>query len=423
MYVGHPPLKEQTKLPGVHENKILLLEPLEPTASDDTGTENYGGVKRLRRWSDLDGWFGFLLVVIAPTFCAVFYFFFIAADQFTSKAAFVVKYAEQQSFGDISALLDGQSAALPAATGAGIGFGNSDSHIVSAYISSMAGMEKVDEQVDLEAVFNRDEADALARFDPLGNAHTRIDLHRYYLRMTDVEFDPATTITTLQATAFRPEDAARILEVQIQVAEELINGINDRMTHSAVELSEQRLSQAQGTLTEIEALMIAFHERENMLSPVEVSMAISATIAELIAKRAKLRSELEYLLRVAPESEHIALLQSQLATIENQIQQERQDLAGPQGELTPALMEFERLAARREIANQIYIAAVQGLDEARFSELEQRVFIERIYDPVLPDYAQKPLRVLWSLVILVTSLCVFSLLRVFIRDSRMHHGR
>ncbi|NDW54608.1 hypothetical protein [Aliiroseovarius sp. PrR006] len=423
MYAGHPPLKEQTKLPGVHEPKILLLEPLEPTEDGDDGYQNYGGVKRLRRWSDLDGWLGFLLVVLAPTLCAVFYFFAIAADQYISKAAFVVKYADQKSFGNISSLLDGQSSTLPAATGAGGGFGNSDSHIVSAYISSVSGMEKVDEVVDLEAVFRREEADFLAKLDPLGNASTRIDLHKYYQRMTEVEFDPATTITTLQATAFRPEDAAKILEVQIQVAEELINGINDRMTRSAVELSEQRLSQAKETLTEIEGLMIAFHERENMLSPVEVSTAISATIAALIAKRAKIRGELEYLLRVTPESEHIELLRSQLATIESQIQQEREELAGPQGELTPAIMEFERLAARREIANQIYIAAVQSLDEARFTELEQRVFIERIYDPVMPDYAQKPLRVLSSLVIIITSLCVFSLLRVFIRDSRMHHGR
>lgn len=415
-------LKNQS-LPDPTEPKILLLNKISDGDLNSPSTENYGGVLRRHRWFDLDRWLGFFLIVALPTLCAALYFGVYASNQYVSNAAFVVKYADRQANNNLSTLFGQRGSTLQAVSSTGVGFGNSDSHVVSAYISSQAAMEEINNSVDLRSTFQRSDIDLLAKFDSLGIDGSNHALFKYYLNMINVEFDPVTGITTISARAFEPKDASDILEAIMQAAEKLINGIDHRMKSSAITISDDRLENAKKELNSIEDDLISFRERETMLSPVDMSAAISLSIAELISASAYMRSELNFIQKVTPNSEKIELLKSQISSVNDQIRLERENLVGPDTQLAPALVEFEKLMARREIASQIYIAALQRSDEAKHSALEQRVFIERIFDPTIPDYAEKPERIMGVLVVLILGLCLFSIARVFIRDSRMHHGR
>ena len=68
------------------------------------------------------------------------------------------------------------------------------------------------------------------------------------------------------------------------------------------------------------------------------------------------------------------------------------------------------------------MSALATLESARVDALKQRVFVEPITTPNLPDYPADPHRTTWTLAIFVFAFMFWRIARTFIEDTLAHAG-
>ena len=81
------------------------------------------------------------------------------------------------------------------------------------------------------SIYNRPEADFIARFPSFYNFFRSSFEHLYwhYLSWIEVDFDSTTNITTIYAYAFRPADAHTVARQLLVLGEHAVNRMNDRV--------------------------------------------------------------------------------------------------------------------------------------------------------------------------------------------------
>jgi hypothetical protein len=172
----------------------------------------------------------FFLLVILPSLLAALYFYAIAAPQYVSEARFTVN-ARGSDGGAQAAALRGIAGAALGGFGGGIASGDANS--VRDFLTSLDAVMLAQERLDLIKLWQRPEADFLAR---LWDTEPEL-LARYYNRMVTVSLDPSTNVTTLRVKSFRAEDSKELAEEKIRKAKEL----EERELKLKKELEEKRI--------------------------------------------------------------------------------------------------------------------------------------------------------------------------------------
>ena len=138
----------------------------------------------------------FVLIVVLPICVAAGYLFTRAADQYASTVAFSVRTeAVATPIELIGGLADIAST------------GSADSDILFEFIRSQEMVQTLDARIGLVEMFAGTDADIVFSYDPTGSIE---ELTRYWQRMVDVIYDPATGLIEVRARAFAPEDARLI---------------------------------------------------------------------------------------------------------------------------------------------------------------------------------------------------------------------
>jgi capsular polysaccharide transport system permease protein len=127
---------------------------------------------------------------------------------------------------------------------------------------------------------------------------------------------------------------------------------------------------------------------------------LMTTVARLRAERAQLASE-------APNSPQLPLLDARIAAFQRQINIERANMAGAQGSLAPKIGAYEDLVLNREVADKQLAAATAALTTAEQEARRQKLYLDRIVDPSLPDEALEPRRWLALLTVFATCLLIY----------------
>src|SRR6185295_16202550 len=118
-----------------------------------------------------------------------------------------------------------------------------DSNVVVQYIKSRELVEELDKNGDLRRVYGNPAADFWARFPAGGSIEDLVD---YWNGMAEPYFDLTTgTITVkVKVKAFTRDDAQRVAQKIIGLAEALVNGISLRALRDAVRSNEEEVAQA-----------------------------------------------------------------------------------------------------------------------------------------------------------------------------------
>ena len=170
---------------------------------------------RFMRWT-------FLAAVAAPTVIAAFYYCGWAAPRYVSETQFIVRTAEGNKLGGGSAL-EGLLQAI------GISRSTDDSNAVLRYLQSRDAVANLESALPLRQIYARQGADPLARFPRpfFGDSFER--LYWYYGDRVTAWADQDSGIITVQAQAFRPDDAQAIARQLLSQAEGLVNAMNARL--------------------------------------------------------------------------------------------------------------------------------------------------------------------------------------------------
>ena len=340
---------------------------------------------------------GFIVIVLAPTVLAMIYYLLIASPRYVSEARFIVRAPNKNQPSSLGVAL--QTAGLsPAQT---------DSYAVHEYINSRDGLRDLSRRINVAAALGPRGADAFSRYPRFWERRSEEGLFKGFKRFVTVGYDSTTGISTLRVEAFRARDAQAMSEALLSGGEQLINRLNQRSASNAVTEAEVARDLARGRLASAQQQLTAFRSREQFISP-EVSAAegtqliggLLSTVANLRADRAQLAGE-------APNSPQLPVLDGRIAAYERQIATERGKLSGSSGSLAPKISVYEDLSLNRELADRELAQATASLVAAEQDIREQKLYLDRIVSPSLPDDPAQPRRWLAILTVLCSSLLAY----------------
>jgi capsular polysaccharide transport system permease protein len=341
---------------------------------------------------------GFLLVVVLPTLLAMIYFLLIATPIYVSEARFIVRQANQATPSSLGVMLQG----------VGLSSAQSDAFAVHEFINSRDAVEQIGQRYDIAAILNPPGADAFSRYPRLWDSRSQEGLYKGFRRFVTVGFDSTTGISTLRVKSFRAADSRAISEALLVGGEQLVNRLNDRARADAVAEATIARDEARTRLTDAQNRLTGFRTREQFIDPELSARESSALIGGLLATVAQLRADRAQLAGEAPQSPQLPVLDGRIAAYERQIAAERSKVAGTSNSLAPRVGVYEDLAMQRELADRELAQATTALISAQQEARRQKLYLDRIVNPNLPDKPTEPRRWTAILTIFASSLLIYA---------------
>jgi len=341
--------------------------------------------------------YGFLIVVCIPTLISIAYFSLVASSRYVSEARFVVRSANANQ----------PSAVGLALQGVGFSTGINDAFAIHEYIMSRDALENLKNKHDVAGIFGRRDADLLSRYPRPGEKPSDEALYKAFQRFTTVGYDAATGISTLRVEAFSPQDAQALNRSLLDSGEALVNRLNDRASQNAVQDAKDALLRAQEEVRASQSALTALRNSAQFIDPRAAAAESSQLIGGLLVTVAQLRAERAQLQAQAPSSPELPLLNQRITAYENQIAAARAAVAGSATSLAPKVGKYEEMTVRREMADKQLAQATSALLTAEQEARRQKLYLERIVEPSLPDAALLPKRWLAILTVFASSLLAY----------------
>lgn len=367
--------------------------------------ERRRGLKRFARPGML-----FLLVVVLPVFAATLYYGFLASDIYVSESRFVVRSPEK-----------------PATTGLGIilktaGFTNAGEEVYAAqsYATSRDALKEINRNNAFAKAYSRPHISIFDRFNPLGFSGSFEDLYRYFQGKVALLNDNSTSITTLTVRAYTPKDAVKFNEELLELSEQRVNRLNERGRRDLVTYAQAEVDRAKARASQASLGLAAFRNRSGVVDPEKQAEAQMQMVSKLQDSLIAAKTELSQLRRYAPDNPRIPVVQTQIATVQAEINRELGHVAGNSGSLAASAVQYERLKLESEFAEKQLGGALASLEEAQNEARRKQVYVERIVQPNLPDAPIEPRRLRGIFAALVLSLLAYGILRMLLAGVREH---
>lgn len=340
---------------------------------------------------------GFLLVVVLPTLLAAIYYLLIATPRYVSEARFIVRASNQSQPSAIGVALQG----------VGLSTAPSDAFSVHEYIKSRDALRELNRRFDVAAILNPPGADAFSRYPRPWDGSGEEGLYKGFNRFIVVGYDSTTGISTLRVEAFRPQDARQLSEALLTSGELLVNRLNERAMGDAVAEALTARDEARGRLNAAQQQLTAFRNREGFIDPELAARESSSLIGGLLATVAQLRADRSQLASEAPQSPQLPILDGRIVAYERQIAAERAKVAGGDSSLAPRVGVYADLALARELADRELTQATTALLSAQQDARRQKLYLDRIVNPNLPDKPTQPRRWIALLTVFASSMLVY----------------
>lgn len=410
---------ETTPPPAKPGTLVSDSSPPQPAAVFAAGPVDLLSAGEQRMFSRTTRW-SFIALVILPFIAACFYLFTMAADRYAVEVKFAVRSPNGLPASDLIGMV----------TGGAAGTTRSDAYMVVEYLQSRQFLDEMLTRIDLNAIYAIPSADPLMRLASGASKEDQVD---YLARVVRPSYDATTEIITVESQAFSPQDALRVANGVLETAGAMVNRLSEQARQDTVRLAQSELTRAEAALKAQRRAIATFREAEQSIDPKQ-SVATQENVlrdlqTQLAVARAEMRSLREFLSAEAPS---IRVLRSQIASIENQIAQERANLGrgrptssdGTQADsaqtLNSAVSLYEALAVDLEFHERAYVSALSSLESARVEADRQQRYLAAVVYPALPEAAIYP-RVILSLA-LVFAVCFFTwgILAMFIHVIREH---
>lgn len=354
----------------------------------------------------------FIAVVILPVFASIFYFAFIASDQYIAEARFAVRSLAEDRNKDS---LDSGVLSMNAMS--------QDGFIVTSFIHSSEILERLEKKINYRQMFTRSDADILSRFN---ETESKERFLKYWANQISTYVDGPSGIITLKTRTFSPEDSKALASAIIGESETLINELSVRAQHDMIARFEAELQRtAENYRSALEA-MKAFQNESGLLTPEARATEAGTLLSALLAQKLELETRLFVLRESKVESSPVRqqlLLASQ--SISEQIDKLKGELAGNSGSaasVASVIQSFSRIETDRRVAESLYEAARKNLEEAQAEAMRKSLYLVVFVPPTVPEESLYPHRVSTPLLILLALTVLWStgaLLWASIEDHKL----
>jgi capsular polysaccharide transport system permease protein len=384
-------------------------------SDDKPGQKKKGFLARLKkRWIRASA----MVCIAVPTLIASIYLGLIASDRFAVEVKFAVRGQETAAIDALGII------GLAGGSGTSI---SGDSYILVDYIRSRGMWDEVSKAVDLRKLYAASGIDWFSRLDPAVSIERTIE---YWKSMTQVSYEPATGIISVEVSAYNRDDAVKISQVVTSVAEALINRLSTESRRDALKAANSEVERAEQRQRMLRATTQKFREKEQISDPVRAAgfqqEMIEKTKAELQSIDTELQAVRGFMKDDAPsivvlKNKRAAVL-GKLAALEKEVSGKAADGSDKPGGNTIASMlsNYEEIQAERVFAEKAYLTALASLERARFEADRKQRYLAIFEKAETPDEALYPKRLRGIAVTFVGASLLWGLLVLMVLGVREH---
>jgi len=336
------------------------------------------------------------------------YWFLWAEDRYLSRATVVLESPQiAQPEVSFSSILTGAT-------------GDKDLLLLREHLLSVDMLKRVQEELDFRGHYS-EHGDIFARLrDPEGPIE---DLHQYYLRRVTVEMDEYAGVLNIEVQAYTPEFAHKMVQLLLEAGETHMNDMGQRLAEEQVAFLERQLGRLEGRLDEARADLLAFQNKEGLVSPTSTVESINQVVATLEGELARIQAQRKALSSYqSAQSADMRRVQSEIDALREQIEKQRDRLAQATGEsLNRISSQYETLELKAQFAQETYSSALAALENTRLEAARKLKQVSVLQSPLFPEYATKPDRLynatVFAIVVIFLAF-ILSMLVLIIRDHR-----
>ncbi|MDH3263546.1 MAG: sugar transporter [Paracoccaceae bacterium] len=358
--------------------------------------------------------FSFFLLVLLPVAGSAIYLYTVARDQYASRVGFSVRREEVSSAIEILGGITSLS-----------GSSTSDTDVLFEYIRSQPMVRRIDERLDLRAIYTLPEDPVFA----LAPGATIEDLTAYWGRMVKVFYDSASGLIELRVQAFAPEDSLAVAQAIFEESSAMINNLSNIAREDATRYAKEELDRAVERLVAARQALTEFRARTQIVDPQADIQGRMGLLATLEGQLVEALIDLDILRETTRENDpRVQQAERRVAVIEGRIAAERARFGmadsatlEPDDAYASLVADFERLSVDREFAEQAYLSALTGYDVAVAEARRQSRYLAAYIEPTRAEAAEYPQRPVILAMITVFALIGWSILALVyysIRDRR-----
>lgn len=276
--------------------------------------------------------------------------------------------------------------------GSGLSRSDDNSYAVVEFMQSRDAIAYINRDGMLSKIFADPVVDALSQFPSVFTGNSGEDLYKHFQHYLNVDFDSSTGITTLDVQGFSPEQAQVLATRLVAGSEALVNALNERAQIDSVTFAESLVSEAEQRLHALQREMTEFRNEAQVLSvDAEVAMS-SGLISGLMLEASKVDMQLSQLSSSTPDSPRIKELRLRREAVQQQLGDLRRSLGGKDDSIALKLERYEEISLQKEIAEKNLVSAAATLVKARQDSAVDRLYVDNIVSPNLPDKYGYPQR-------------------------------
>lgn len=353
----------------------------------------------------------FLATVVLPTLLAALYYGLIASDIYISESRFLVRSPQKPlQGGALGSLLQGS----------GITRSLDDQYSVADYILSRDALKELNDEFGLARKFSDRHIDLANRFAAVDWDDSFEGLLKYYRRRVSVELDSKSSISVLTVSAFTAEDAYKISQRLLTMSERLVNEMSERSRSDIVKFAVSEVSAAEKKAKEAALAVAAFRSDKAVVDPEKQSAFQLQQLGKLQEEYIATRMQLVQVRGASPDNPQISVLTLRAAGLQKEVDKEMARIAGRDGSLTSKAAGYMQLALEREFAEKQLAVSLTLLETARAEAQRQQIYLDRVVQPNLPDYAIEPRRIRYTVVVFVLGLLAWVIVGLLVAAVREH---
>lgn len=322
----------------------------------------------------------FVICFVLPVSVVSFYQLIISTDRFESRAVTVISEQKPAGAGlDLSLL--GLSSSGP----------DRDAHVIIKFILSRDMMNLLQLEHDIRAHYSANGIDYFSRLD---EEATEEEFHELYLRYFTAEYDLEKKIISLAVQAFAPDYAQEALSLILQKSDEFIDALNNKVSREQLRFFEAEVVKREQELKKLKADLLAFQQKNKVLSTEAEAKTIFTTIGALETLLAQKSSELDGRRKIlSQDSAILQELEAQIASLRRQITSEKARLAGGKGrDISKLQAEFNEIGLGLELATAAYKSTLATLEQVRVEASRKLKFLIVVTRPSLAEESEFPRR-------------------------------
>ncbi len=366
--------------------------------------------------------FLFLFLVIAPLILSGIYYYQHASPQYVAETHYIIRGTEKNP-GDMLGMLTGMPG-LSASAG--------ESMIAKDYILSRQFLLESKQNINIKALFSSNEIDWWASLRPdlisyLLNPNEKVSeedvLDYWQNNIVDINYDSNSGITTLEVTAFKPEDSVKIAKEILRQALKFVNNLSNNSRSDTLRLANAELQAAKLDLDDIREKIVRYGDKEQIVIPQQRILADQGIITELRTQLATLEANLTRLNSfLQPTSPEVRTARVKVSSLKRQIRKQQARSKGKRKTVTRVIQKTNTFKSELLFAEQVYLAALGSYRAARLESARKQQYLDVIVQPQLPDESLKPEKLMSILSVFFSCFMLWGIVSLLFATVKDHIG-